>query len=58
MRSWTSTKKGGMINEGVVDFHPSKRYDIIVSISTFEHIGLDEKPKDPKKVLKEVTLFQ
>jgi cyclopropane fatty-acyl-phospholipid synthase-like methyltransferase len=36
-----------MINEGVVDFHPSKRYDIIVSISTFEHIGLDEKPKDP-----------
>lgn len=54
MMAWISTKKGGMINEGMVDFHPSKRYDVSVSISTLELIGSDEKPKDLKKVLKAI----
>ena len=40
-----------VINQDVVDFHPTERYDMIVSISTIEHIGWDEIPKEPRKVL-------
>ncbi len=41
----------GVINKDVVDFKPSKKYDLIVSISTLEHVGWDEKPQDSKKIL-------
>lgn len=41
----------GVINQDVVDFHTPKKYDLIVSISTLEHIGWDEKPRAPEKVL-------
>lgn len=47
-------KADGVINSDVVDFHPSQRYDLIVSVSTLEHVGVDEKPADPKKVLKAI----
>ena len=47
-------KAEGVINQDAADFRPSERYDLIVSISTLEHIGLDEEPKDPKKVLKTI----
>ena len=40
----------GIINEDVVDFRPNKRYDLIVSISTLEHVGWDEKPRDNMKI--------
>ena len=40
-----------VINEDVVDFNPPKKYDLIVSISTLEHVGWDETPKDPRKIL-------
>ncbi len=43
-------KAEGVINQDVVDFHPSKKYDLIVSISTLEHVGWDETPKDPNKI--------
>lgn len=42
----------GVWNEDVVDFRPGKRYDLIVSISTLEHVGFDEEPRDPDKVLR------
>jgi SAM-dependent methyltransferase len=32
----------GIINKDVVEFLPAKRYDLILSISTFEHIGFDD----------------
>ena len=32
----------GVINQDIVDYQPQKRYDLIISISTFEHIGYDE----------------
>lgn len=32
-------KGKGVINEDVVDFRPPKKYDLIVSISTLEHVG-------------------
>ncbi len=44
----------GVINQDIVDFSPGKRYDLIVSISTLEHVGWDEDEKEPKKILKAV----
>jgi len=43
----------GVVNQDVVDFRPSKRYDLIVSISTMEHVGWDEDPRDLSKILGE-----
>jgi len=43
----------GVINKDVVDFKSDKRYDLIVSISTLEHVGWDEwdrKPRDDTKI--------
>jgi len=34
----------GVINEDVVSFDSSKRYKLIFSISTLEHVGFDESP--------------
>lgn len=42
----------GVINADVVDFAPDKRYDIIISISTLEHVGFDEPIREKGKVLK------
>lgn len=42
----------GVINEDVVDFDPGHTYDVIVSISTLEHVGWDETPRDPTKLLR------
>ncbi|MGB7533655.1 MAG: hypothetical protein WA977_11870 [Halobacteriota archaeon] len=41
-------KADGVINQDVVDFQPSEneKYDLIVSISTIEHVGWDETPRD------------
>jgi SAM-dependent methyltransferase len=44
----------GVMNEDAETFQTDKRYDLIVSISTFEHIGFDEKPSDPEKLLRAV----
>lgn len=32
----------GIINEDIVSYIPKKKYDIIISVSTFEHVGWDE----------------
>jgi hypothetical protein len=42
----------GVLNEDIVDFDPGVRYDFIVSISTLEHVGWDESPREPQKVLR------
>jgi SAM-dependent methyltransferase len=39
----------GVVNEDLLDFEPEERYDLIVSISTLEHVGYDERPRDPEK---------
>lgn len=41
----------GVINEDIVDFRTADRYDLIVSISTLEHVGWDEEPQDATKPL-------
>lgn len=43
-------KAKGVINQDIVDFNPIKKFDLIVAISTFEHIGWDESPRRKQKV--------
>jgi hypothetical protein len=40
----------GVINEDVVDFNPSKKYDLIISIMTLQWVGLKESPRESTKV--------
>lgn len=40
----------GVVNEDIVDFAPNGPFDFIVSISTLEHVGWDERPRTPEKV--------
>lgn len=47
-------KVKGVINQDIVDFRPSKKYDLIVSISTLEHVGWDETPREPMKILRAI----
>lgn len=44
----------GIIIEDAVDFRTTKKYNLIVSISTLEHIGIDEKPREPLKALRTI----
>ena len=43
-------KAEGVINEDATEISTSKKYDLIISISTLEHVGWDENPKDKKTV--------
>ena len=45
-------KKNGIINEDVITFKPTVKYDLIISISTLEHVGFDDDIKDPNGILK------
>lgn len=45
-------KGKGVINEDVVNFQTAKKYSLIVSISTLEHVGWDETPRNPEKIFK------
>jgi hypothetical protein len=47
-------KAPGVINQDVVDYRPDKTYDLIVAISTLEHVGWDEEPQDPTKILRAI----
>jgi hypothetical protein len=44
----------GVINEDVVDYQADP-YDGILSISTLEHVGWDEQPREPEKVVAAFT---
>ena len=43
-----------IINKDMVDFKPEYKYDLIVSISTLEHVGFDDTIKDAKQVIKAI----
>ncbi len=45
-------KAKGIINQDIIDFQPLKKYSLIVSISTLEHIGWDETPRNPEKIIR------
>lgn len=48
----------GVINQDVVDFRPGRTFDFIFSISTLEHVGWDEDPRDPEKVLRALRVLR
>jgi len=47
-----------VINEDIVDYSPQAQYDLIVSISTVEHIGWDEFPRDRTKIPETLRLLR
>lgn len=51
-------KADGVINEDICTFPSEKKYDLIVSISTLEHVGWDEEPKDERKCLQAFANLQ
>lgn len=44
----------GVISQDVVDYKPTKKYDLIVTISTLEHVGWDETPREPLKIFRAI----
>lgn len=42
-------KSPGVKNIDIIDFKVKEKYDAIIAISTFEHIGWDEPEKNPEK---------
>ena len=44
----------GTIRQDAATFRPPTPYDLIYSISTLEHVGWDEVPRDPDKALRAV----
>jgi SAM-dependent methyltransferase len=44
----------GVTNADVVDFAPGKCYELIVSISTLEHVGWDEYPREAGKAVRAI----
>lgn len=42
----------GVTNSDVADFTSDKKYGLIVSISTLEHVGWDEKIRDDMKIIR------
>jgi SAM-dependent methyltransferase len=43
----------GVVNEDILSYE-AEPFDLIMSISTLEHVGWDEKPRDPEKVLRAI----
>jgi SAM-dependent methyltransferase len=41
----------GVRNIDILDLQTHKRYDLIVCVSTLEHVGWDELPRQPDKLL-------
>jgi hypothetical protein len=41
-----------VINQDAVTFRGDGPYDLIVSVSTLEHVGWDDEPREPRKVLR------
>jgi hypothetical protein len=48
----------GVHNVDVVDFRPTRPYDLIVSISTLEHVGFNEQPLEPEKPWRAIRNLQ
>jgi SAM-dependent methyltransferase len=45
----------GVLNVDVLDFASAEPYDLIVSISTLEHVGWDDEEHDPAKIPRAVA---
>lgn len=47
-----------VINEDILNYYPNKKYDVIASISTMEHVGKDEHPVDMLKAEESILHVQ
>jgi len=47
----------GVSNVDVVEHEPAAPYELIVSLSTIEHVGQDEEPCEPGKALRALELM-
>lgn len=45
----------GVINQDVIEFKSKKRFKLIISISTLEHVGWDESRKNKDKIPKAIA---
>jgi SAM-dependent methyltransferase len=45
----------GVLNRDVLDLEELESFDLIVAISTVEHVGWDESPRDPGKAIAAVA---
>jgi SAM-dependent methyltransferase len=48
----------GIRNDDAATFRDAALYDLIVSISTLEHVGWDEAPRDPSKPLRAIRALR
>lgn len=48
----------GVTNKDILNFEPKELFDAALSLSTFEHIGWDETPREPEKVLRAIAKFK
>lgn len=39
-----------LVNEDVVAWEPPAQFDLVISVSTLEHVGWDEEPREPGKI--------
>jgi SAM-dependent methyltransferase len=44
----------GVLNTDVLEFDPGKLYDLIISISTLEHVGWDEEAREADKPIRAI----
>jgi hypothetical protein len=44
----------GVVNQDIVDFRSDISYNLVVSISTLEHVGWDEIPRDDNKIFRAI----
>ena len=43
--------RAGVRNVDVLDLPPEPAYDLVLSVSTLEHVGRDEDPRDPARAV-------
>jgi SAM-dependent methyltransferase len=48
----------GVLNRDVLDLDDLGRFDLIVAISTIEHVGWDEEPREPGKAVEALCRLQ
>lgn len=48
---WERCRYRPVLNQDILSFDPGRRFDFIVSISTIEHVGWDEKPRREESVM-------
>ena len=48
----------GVLNRDVLDLDDLGRFDLIVAVSTIEHVGWDEEPREPGKAVEALCRLQ